>query len=296
MTAFAYKLSSDHPVPFTETERNESAEKRQASAQSVVYEGLSVRLIPAPLVKRVLAFAIDLGIISTIFYVLLVGFGFLLGVLGLSSGIFAAGKKGGPDLSWITGIMLIVVVVIGLLVILSVYDFYFIRHEYKSGSTPGKRLFGLRVVSIDGGRLSLSQCVIRDLIRYVDTLLVLPGLICVLLSKENRRIGDFAAGTMVVHSREREESANFVYIKRAEYQLLCDALKPPVVPEETCRKYLEFAYGRYLSMQRSGAEADAQYLQIAREFLPEAVKRNVEGQTLMLFFAEHCSQLINHGR
>lgn len=51
---------------------------------------------------------------------------------------------------------------------------YFVYLEYKkNGQTPGKRLFGLRVVTLDGSPLSLGKCLTREAIRYVDMLFVL---------------------------------------------------------------------------------------------------------------------------
>lgn len=72
------------------------------------------------------------------------------------------------------------------------------------GQTVGKRMLGLRVVDARGGRLHASQLVIRNLLRPVDMLPVfylLGGIVCLAGSKL-QRLGDLAAGTIVVRVEE----------------------------------------------------------------------------------------------
>lgn len=69
------------------------------------------------------------------------------------------------------------------------------------GQTPGKRLFGLRVVDERGLSLDGKQIVLRNLFRAVDILpsmFYLVGSVSCLLSKRCQRLGDLAAGTLVV--------------------------------------------------------------------------------------------------
>jgi uncharacterized membrane protein SpoIIM required for sporulation/uncharacterized RDD family membrane protein YckC len=72
------------------------------------------------------------------------------------------------------------------------------------GLTPGKRLAGLRIVSRDGGVPSTGALVLRNLFRIIDSLPVFygVGLGAMLLTREQTRIGDLAAGTLVVYDRE----------------------------------------------------------------------------------------------
>ncbi|MFT5127114.1 MAG: putative RDD family membrane protein YckC [Rhodothermales bacterium] len=72
------------------------------------------------------------------------------------------------------------------------------------GQTVGKRFLRLRVVDQTGHSLSFSQIVVRNLLRSVDMLPVLGllGGICILLNRYGQRLGDLAAGTVVImHSR-----------------------------------------------------------------------------------------------
>lgn len=68
------------------------------------------------------------------------------------------------------------------------------------GQTLGKRLFRLRVVDEQGLALGLSQVVLRNLLRGIDglPLLYLLGGVCMVLSPRLQRLGDLAAGTLVV--------------------------------------------------------------------------------------------------
>ncbi len=71
---------------------------------------------------------------------------------------------------------------------------------YLHGRTPGKRLMGLRVIDADGRRLAASAVIIRNMARLVDFLpewMLLGGMVA-LADKWHRRIGDFAAQTVVI--------------------------------------------------------------------------------------------------
>lgn len=69
-----------------------------------------------------------------------------------------------------------------------------------SGRTPGKRFNGLRVITITGAPIGFRESAIRNLARIVDYLpsFYLLGLLTVATSTYHQRVGDFAAGTVVV--------------------------------------------------------------------------------------------------
>ena len=70
------------------------------------------------------------------------------------------------------------------------------------GQTVGKRLLGLRVIDAAGGRLQPSQIIMRNLIRPVDALplFYLVGAAVCLAGRHLQRLGDLAAGTVVVRT------------------------------------------------------------------------------------------------
>jgi len=75
------------------------------------------------------------------------------------------------------------------------------------GQTPGKRVMRLRVVDACGMALAPGQIVVRNLVRVVDELplLYLVGGIAMMVSRRAQRLGDLAAGTIVVRHRTVQE-------------------------------------------------------------------------------------------
>jgi uncharacterized RDD family membrane protein YckC len=84
---------------------------------------------------------------------------------------------------------------------------YFIVFELAwNGQSPGKRLLGLRVIRDGGFPVDAGASVIRNLVRIVEASLgfyVISAFVT-LLSSENKRLGDFAAGTIVVRDDAAE--------------------------------------------------------------------------------------------
>ena len=70
-----------------------------------------------------------------------------------------------------------------------------------NGRTPGKRMAGVRVVSADGHAPSVGALLIRNMLRLLDSLpgLYAVGLGCALVTRQSVRIGDLAAGTVLVY-------------------------------------------------------------------------------------------------
>jgi uncharacterized RDD family membrane protein YckC len=70
-----------------------------------------------------------------------------------------------------------------------------------SGATPGKRVFGLRVVMDNGLPVTAAAALTRNLLRAADLLPFAYGcaVVSVLLRSDCKRLGDIAAGTIVVH-------------------------------------------------------------------------------------------------
>jgi uncharacterized RDD family membrane protein YckC len=83
---------------------------------------------------------------------------------------------------------------------------YFILFEIIwSGQTPGKRLLGLRVLRENGYPLRPVDATIRNVVRLVDGLPLgyAVGVLVMLFNSRARRLGDFAAGTIVVREGPR---------------------------------------------------------------------------------------------
>lgn len=93
---------------------------------------------------------------------------------------------------------------------LYLYDILF--EIFASGRTPGKRWTHLRVVRAQGQPVDLPASAIRNLLRLIDFLptAYLVGIVCIILTKRNQRLGDLAAATIVIreHARARRPIEN----------------------------------------------------------------------------------------
>jgi hypothetical protein len=82
---------------------------------------------------------------------------------------------------------------------------YFLYHPLietlTGGRTPGKRIAGVRLLRTDGGVPGIGALLIRNLFRLVDSLPVFYciGLAATMMTKNCVRIGDIAAGTLLVY-------------------------------------------------------------------------------------------------
>ncbi len=86
-------------------------------------------------------------------------------------------------------------------IIFVIYFGYFIIFEtFWNGQTPGKKLMGLRVVRDGGYPADFASIAIRNVIRVGEAVAGLYAISAVvaLMSPENKRLGDMAAGTLVV--------------------------------------------------------------------------------------------------
>lgn len=119
------------------------------------------------------------------------------------------------------------------------------------GQTPGKRLLGLRVLHDNGTPVAGAASVVRNLLRAVDFLPLFYGLglIAILIDRDFRRLGDLAAGTIVVHTEES---------KKPQPLPDAEAILPPVILQrEERRALLDFAErSLQLSPERSAELAD----------------------------------------
>jgi len=137
-------------------------------------EGIDLPLRPAGLMVRALAFSIDLGVRGVI--------------LGLLFIVLAMLGKLGAGL----GSILLFVISWWYMVLFEVLN---------QGRSPGKQWMGLRVVQDDGTPIGWSASLLRNLLRFVD---LLPfgyffGAISCLQHPNFKRLGDIAAGTLVIY-------------------------------------------------------------------------------------------------
>ena len=134
--------------------------------------------------SRFLAQVVDVVIITIIQIIITIGAAAL-------AGIFNAGE--------------LAVLIEVILTFILIAGYFLISEAAWNGQTVGKRAVRLRVVGDHGEPLTIAQAVIRNLIRVVDFLPVLyaVGIVAMFSNRRAKRLGDFAAGTLVVRDRER---------------------------------------------------------------------------------------------
>ncbi|MGI8683619.1 MAG: RDD family protein [Acidimicrobiales bacterium] len=150
-------------------------------------EGVDLELVLAGVGSRCVARLLDQLLQTAVIVAVVVGAGVVGGSLEGDGG-----SAGG---------LLTAVLVIALFVVQFGYDVLF--ETLASGRSPGKRWTGLRVVRIDGAPVGFVTSAVRNLLRLID---FLPGvygvaMVAVLVSPRNQRLGDMAAGTLVVREK-----------------------------------------------------------------------------------------------
>lgn len=159
-------------------------------------EQVSIRFPVAGLGSRFLAILAD-SVVQAIAYALLI----LVFVLIATS----APKTTGGELSH-TGEKWLIAGLI-LFHFLMYWGYFTLFETFWNGQTPGKRLFKIRVIQQSGRQITFFEAMTRNLLRVIDMLpgLYLIGVVTMLCNRQHQRLGDLAAGTLVVHERPSDE-------------------------------------------------------------------------------------------
>ncbi|HZT40858.1 MAG TPA: RDD family protein [Chthonomonadaceae bacterium] len=156
----------------------------------VTPENIQITYRVAGIAARFLALLIDLFIRIAL----------LLFALGIYQLIRHIGGRSGLGL----GEYAYAIYVIASFLIIFAYPIFF--EMLWGGRTPGKRLLGLRVIRDGGYPINLVASALRNILLFIDfgivpptiVLFGLPGLLCLFFSPTYKRIGDYAAGTLVI--------------------------------------------------------------------------------------------------
>ena len=91
------------------------------------------------------------------------------------------------------------------------WGYFALFEAWWHGQTPGKRAMRLRVIKDSGRQITLFESLARNLLRFVDYFpsLYLAGVITMLCNRRNKRLGDYVAGTLVIHERTEEQPLLF---------------------------------------------------------------------------------------
>ncbi|MFC1462435.1 RDD family protein [Verrucomicrobiota bacterium] len=147
-------------------------------------EGICFPLMLASPISRFLALIIDTMVVTA-----------LSGVLGVVLRYFGIlGVDFAMAFTMLTGFILSI-------------GYPMVMEWYFRGQTVGKKALRLRVMDEQGLRLQVSQVVIRNLLRFIDSLpgFYLVGGVSSVVSPRSQRLGDIAANTIVVHHPKVEE-------------------------------------------------------------------------------------------
>src|SRR5574337_1490507 len=95
------------------------------------------------------------------------------------------------------------IAVFGLIAFAFFWGYYIFFEMLWNGQSPGKRWVGLRVIRTDGTPITLTESIVRNLVRLVDFLPAYygVGVVTMFVNGQSRRLGDLAAGTLVVRDR-----------------------------------------------------------------------------------------------
>lgn len=133
---------------------------------------------------------------------------FIAGTIDLLIQILLIGLAALVTLALLGGDLGLALFVIALFAALYMYDILF--EVLASGRTPGKRMTHLRVVRDGGTPVDLPASAIRNLLRFIDILpgAYLVGLLAIVFTRRNQRLGDLAAGTLVIRDPSKRKDAD----------------------------------------------------------------------------------------
>ncbi len=214
-------------------------------------EGVDLQLCTAGLFVRGAAWAVDC-------FIRLICYG-IIGFLGVLTGYFGIG--------------------IMLILFFFIEWFYYVFFEVYNGQTPGKSFFNIKVVMDNGAPLLWSAALIRNFLRVVD---YLPfgnalGTVVLLFNPRFQRIGDIAAGTLVIYGEDEENSVlrKGKREKRGKREAVTGKLiLPPPQPLTPAEQGLIFEY----CQRTAGEEGLAELLSAGRSEELAAMLPNLTGE------------------
>ena len=165
-------------------------------------EQIPLEFLLAGIGSRFLALALDTVIQALAGMVLL-----LVGIV-----IVGVGPIGAPR----SGPWALAALVLGWFLVQFAYFAFF--EAIWNGQTPGKRYLHLRVIKESGHPLSAYEAISRNLVRIVDSLpgIYAVGIVAALVSRKSKRLGDYVAGTVVVHEKPLAQQAEISWDSKSQ--------------------------------------------------------------------------------
>jgi uncharacterized RDD family membrane protein YckC len=148
-----------------------------------------------------------------------IALGFVVLIFGIVVGAGVA-TFGGLSGQWVFAIIVVLIFLLN--------SGYFALFEiFWNGQTPGKRYAQIRVIKDDGRPIGAYEAIVRNALRTVDMLPAMygVGLLSIFVSRQSKRLGDFVAGTVVVHEKTLEGVRPYAETKMDETLPPIDASK-----------------------------------------------------------------------
>jgi uncharacterized RDD family membrane protein YckC len=193
-------------------------------------ESVELEFILAGIGNRTIALLIDYLIWGALLVIVLFIWGFL------STSLIAYFPQERDARLWLTAIT-------ALLAFLLYTSYFVVLETLWQGQTPGKRYAKIRVIRDDGQPTGLSQALLRSLFRPVDDIFFL-GMLMIILGKQEKRLGDLVAGTLVVQEERPVTAAEFPVAPQAQAlakELLTRGTLGAMLPDDfaVVREYLQ---------------------------------------------------------
>jgi uncharacterized RDD family membrane protein YckC len=163
-----------------------------------------------------------------------------------------------------------------------IYTSYFVIFETLwQGQTPGKRVAKIRVVRDDGRPVGLPQTTLRALLRPIDEFLFI-GAFLIMFARREKRLGDLAAGTIVIQNQVVTKARTFTLSEQAKHEadkLLQIADLSVMLPDDfaVIKEYLHRRSGMTSKARASVASRLAKDVQeiLLLESVPESTNPDV---------------------
>jgi uncharacterized RDD family membrane protein YckC len=151
-------------------------------------ELVSIEMPIAGIGSRFIAILLD--------YLILVSGGIVLAII-LTIVLSAVNAFASWSENWIIGFVFILVFLVN-------WGYFALFEAFWNGKTPGKRIAKIHVIHRSGRAIGFLESLARNLVRAIDYLpsFYAVGVITIFVTRQNQRLGDLVAGTLVVHDRE----------------------------------------------------------------------------------------------
>ncbi|MEJ2390745.1 MAG: RDD family protein [Gammaproteobacteria bacterium] len=144
-----------------------------------------------------------------------------------------------------------------LLIMMFLLEWFYpvVFEVYRQGATPGKRSLGIKAMNDDGTEVSWQSSLIRNLLRAVDFLPFMYGfgVVTMLFNQDFKRLGDLAAGTIVVYQdkvmqaaeipQESPKSPPVPFTAAEQRAMIQFAERIPLLTSERCNELANILQG-----------------------------------------------------